>query len=52
MMVRHILKDGTVVQDITGHTVRRKEAETVYLLLERINERKGNGRLRRHQESK
>ena len=51
-MVRHILKDGTVVQDITGHTVKRKDAETVYQLLERINERKKDGKLRRHQESK
>ena len=34
-MVTHILKDGTVLKDITGHKVTRKDAPRVYQLLER-----------------
>ena len=34
-MITHILKDGTVLKDITGHTVTRKDAPTVYTLMER-----------------
>ena len=32
-MITHILRDGTVLKDITGHVVRVKDAETVYKLL-------------------
>ena len=34
-MVKHVLADGTVLHDITNHIVRREDAETVYLILER-----------------
>ena len=48
-MVRHIMKDGRVLHDITGRMVGRKDAEAIYTLLNKINERKNDGRLRRHQ---
>ena len=38
-MVRHILKDGTVLTDITGHVVKMEDAEAVYLLMDKMNER-------------
>ena len=37
--VKHVLKDGTTVNDITGHIVRMKDANAVYTLVDRINER-------------
>ena len=37
-MVEHYLKDGTRVNDITGHIVRVKDARTVYTLIGRMNE--------------
>ena len=38
-MVKHILKDGTVLDDITGHVVRREEVPSVYTLIERKGEK-------------
>ena len=35
-MVTHILKDGTVLKDITGHVVKREDVPTVYSLIERM----------------
>lgn len=35
-MVKHILKDGTVLEDISGHVVKRKDAPVVYELMEQI----------------
>ena len=32
-MVRHILKDGRVLTDITGHVVRGEDAKEVYAML-------------------
>lgn len=40
-MITHILKDGTVLKDITGHLVTRKDAPTVYTLLERKGGKNG-----------
>ncbi len=41
-MVRHIMKDGTVLKDITGHVVKMEDAKRVYALMEKINKsRKG-----------
>lgn len=33
-MIRHILKNGEELQDITGHIVKREDAETAYQVLE------------------
>lgn len=41
-MVKHILKDGTELHDISGHVVKRQDAKAVYALIERINERKSH----------
>lgn len=35
-MVYHILRDGTVKTDITGHVVKVEDAEPVYRLLTTI----------------
>lgn len=40
-MVIHILKDGSVVEDITGHVVRIEDARPLYDLIDSIN-RKGS----------
>lgn len=46
-MVKHVLKDGTVLEDITGHVVKEADCPMVYALLERIererNEEKETG---------
>lgn len=39
MNVIHILKDGSKLTDITGHVVRKADAESVYHLLHKINEK-------------
>lgn len=41
MAVIHILKDGSVVKDITGHVVRMEDAGPLYELIDSIN-RKGS----------
>lgn len=38
MAVIHILKDGRIVDDITGHIVKMEDAEPLYNLMQRINE--------------
>lgn len=35
-MIRHILSDGTEAETITGHLVKRSEAETVYRVIEKM----------------
>ena len=37
MAIKHILKDGTEPNDITGHIVKRSQAENLYTLLDSIN---------------
>jgi hypothetical protein len=41
-MVKHVLKNGQVVQDITGYVIKRKDFPSVYELLERKEKRDGN----------
>ena len=45
-MVKHILKDGTVLTDITGHVVKIEDAKAIYALMDKINEevRKGESK--------
>ena len=38
----NVLKDGTVVDDLTGHIVKKTESPTVYAVVARIEERKMN----------
>lgn len=37
-MVIHVLKDGTVLDDIEGHIVKIEDAEPLYNLLDQITE--------------
>lgn len=37
MVITHRLKDGTQLDDITGHVVKIDEAKAVYALLDKIN---------------
>ena len=39
MRVVHILKDGSVVNDITGHVVRVEDAKPLYQLIDSINQK-------------
>ena len=41
MAVIHVLKDGTVKEDITGTVIRYEDAESLYELIQRINEKRG-----------
>lgn len=38
-MIKHILKDGTEVPDITGKVIRTAEFEVLYQVVNRIMER-------------
>ena len=38
-MIRHILKDGTEVDDITGKVIQADEFETLYQVINRIQEK-------------
>ena len=53
-MIQHILKDGRMLQDITGHQVTRKDNPRVYEILDRVNERrkKDGNNIRGYQKSK
>ena len=37
-MVTHVLKDGTVLNDIKGHLVKKEDVPTVYALINKMNE--------------
>lgn len=49
MGVVHILKDGSIVKDITGHVVRVKDASPLYQLIDSIN-RTGSKKKQVHNE--
>ena len=36
--IKHILADGTRLDDIRGHVVRVRDARSVYSLMDKINE--------------
>lgn len=36
-MVVHVLRDGTVLPDITGHVVKVEDAATAYALIRKMN---------------
>ena len=35
-MIKHVLKDGTVLADMTGHVVKKEDAPMVYQIIEQI----------------
>ena len=39
MRVTHVLRDGTVLDDISGKVVQIKDAKQVYILIDKISER-------------
>ena len=39
-MVRHFLKDGKEVKSIDGRVVKIKEAQSIYTMINRINEKR------------
>lgn len=41
MRVIHILKDGSEVEDITGHVVKMEDAGTLYNMIRDINRKSG-----------
>lgn len=41
-MVRHHLKDGTILTDIRGHVVKKEDAPLAYELIERMNRERMN----------
>jgi hypothetical protein len=43
-MVTHVLKDGSVKQDITGHVVKKEDAPKFYDLIERVRKEKNERR--------
>lgn len=49
MGVVHILKNGSIVKDITGHVVRVEDAGPLYQLIDDIN-RRGSKREKVHSE--
>lgn len=44
MKVVHILKDGSVLNDITGHVVKVEDAAPLYDLIDSINQGKYIGK--------
>ena len=36
--IHHVLKDGTQVDDITGHVIKAEDFEGLYHVIDRINE--------------
>lgn len=37
MVIKHILKDGRVLDDITGHVVKKEDVPSAYALMEQMN---------------
>lgn len=35
-MVKHVLKDGTVLDDISGHVITREQFPEVYDIMDRV----------------
>ena len=43
-MIRHHLKDGRVLEDITGHIVKKEDAPMAYSLIDHMNHERENKR--------
>ncbi len=52
MEVIHILKDGSVVHNITGHIVRIEDAGPLYQIIDTINRRGSKRKSEKSQEVK
>ena len=38
-MVKHVLKDGTCVDNIEGHVVKIEDAKVLYTIIDEMNEK-------------
>ena len=47
MRVIHVLKDGSQVEDITGHVVKMEDAGTLYSLIREINRKSEQSQTRK-----
>lgn len=45
-MIRHIMKDGTEVADITGYVIKAEKFDVLYKIIDGINERVNHEALR------
>ena len=45
MRIKHVLKDGVIKTDITGHIVKRSEVKTVYNMIEELNKRRSKNEI-------
>ncbi len=45
MKIKHVMKDGVIRTDISGHVVRRSDAKTVYNMVEELNKRRANNEI-------
>lgn len=52
MAVIHILKDGSVLKDITGHVVKMEDASPLYQLIDKINREGSRKCVRKEKEVK
>lgn len=50
--VKHVLADGRILDDISGHIVRQSDAEAVYDLIKRINKDRGRSSVNEEQKTK
>lgn len=41
MGITHIMKDGTVLNDITGHVIKKEDCPLIYEIIKAINKRVG-----------
>lgn len=48
-MIRHHLKDGTILTDIRGHVVKREDVPLAYAIIDRMND--DRERMRSHEEN-
>lgn len=39
-MVRHVLSDGTVLEDLKGHVVKKEDVPEAYQLMDQMNKEK------------
>lgn len=39
--IHHVLKDGTQVDDISGHVIKAEQFEVLYHVIDQINAKKG-----------
>ena len=40
-MIRHVMKDGTILKDVSGMIVKRNEAPALYAVLDRVTRKEG-----------